>query len=212
MKRFFGFLCIVLCLIGFCSCAKQSEQEAQIPATLEESVPNAYVGDIVIDDKQDMSSALEISIREKTFYVNSHKFSFDEFKNTQKVHTNLGDDVLSVYVREGVFEKCTVSSDMGALVRTYDSKGRCIQVLKTTRDNYGNITSSATYGEDGALQSFYTASYEAQECRITQRRDFNGSYDLLRVTEYFYSKNGKLLKEAVYGADLKLIEVKEANN
>ena len=211
MKKIIAILLIALSLLSLCACGgNQQEPTEVIEKSLEGTLTKAYVGDIKIADKEDLSgTTMEIHIKEKTFYVNGIKFSFSEFEKYEKLSKNVEGGVLSVYVKDGQFQKCTVSADSGNELRTYDPDGNCIAFLKQTRDEYGNITSSAEYDEKGNIVSFYTADYEKEACRITEKREYDSTYTVQQITRYYYDNSGKLTKEAVYGSDLKLVELKQ---
>lgn len=211
MKKILAIICIILTLLSLCACGgKKQEQAEVIEQSLEGTVKKAYVGETKIADKDDVDSTMEIHIKERTFYVNGIKFSFSDFEKHEKLSQNYEDGVLSVYVKDGQFQKCTVSADGGKQLRTYNADGKCIGLEKQTRDEYGNITSFAKYDEKGDIVSFYVADYEKEACRITEKKEYDSTYTLAQLTRYYYDDSGKLTKEAVYGPDLKLIEVKDA--
>ena len=202
MKRIMSILIVAAIALSFAACGKKQETAK---AELKD-IPKAYVGDV--DVEQTIKTGdLEIIIKEATFYVNDIMFTFKEFEKTQKLSTQMGESMLDVYVKGGKLQKCVVFSEDNTVETTYNIKGKSAAVKKCVYDEYGNKVYEAFYNGDGKLQSFYTATYE--KVTLKEKREYNRAMDLTAVTEYEYDKDGKLLREIVYGADLKLKEVKE---
>ncbi len=204
MKKIIAVLLIVLSACTLASCVKK--QEATVQKELKEDIPNAYVGDVDVEQSIKVAD-LEIIIKEKTFYINGIVFTFKEFENTEKLSTQMGEDMLDVYVKGGKLQKCVVYSGDNTMVKTYNIDGKTTSVTKCKLDEYGNKAYEAFYGSDGKLQKFYTAEYEKE--KITSKYEYNAGMDLTAVIRYEYDAKGKLLRTITYGPDLKLQEVKE---
>ncbi len=204
MKRIIAVLLIIISVFTLASCAKKSGDE--VKPELNEDIPNAYVGDVDVEQSIKVAD-LEIIIKEKTFYVNDIVFTFKEFENTEKLSTQMGEDMLDVYVKAGKLQKCVVYSGDNTMVTTYNIDGKSASVSKCRLDEYGNKVYEAFYDGDGKLQSFYTAEYD--KAKITSKNEYNAGMDLTAVIRYEYDAKGKLLRTVTYGPDLKLKEVKE---
>lgn len=204
MKRIIAVLLIIISVFTLASCAKKSGDE--VKPELNEDIPNAYVGDVDVEQSIKVAD-LEIIIKEKTFYINDIVFTFKEFENTEKLSTQMGEDMLDVYVKAGKLQKCVVYSGDNTMVTTYNIDGKSASVSKCRLDEYGNKVYEAFYDGDGKLQSFYTAEYD--KAKITSKNEYNAGMDLTAVIRYEYDAKGKLLRTVTYGPDLKLKEVKE---
>ena len=204
MKRIIAVLLIIISVFTLASCAKKSGDE--VKPELNEDSPNAYVGDVDVEQSIKVAD-LEIIIKEKTFYVNDIVFTFKEFENTEKLSTQMGEDMLDVYVKAGKLQKCVVYSGDNTMVTTYNIDGKSASVSKCRLDEYGNKVYEAFYDGGGKLQSFYTAEYD--KAKITSKNEYNAGMDLTAVIRYEYDAKGKLLRTVTYGPDLKLKEVKE---
>ncbi len=204
MKRIIAVLLIIISVFTLASCAKKSGDE--VKPELNEDIPNAYVGDVDVEQSIKVAD-LEIIIKEKTFYVNDIVFTFKEFENTEKLSTQMGEDMLDVYVKAGKLQKCVVYSGDNTMVTTYNIDGKSASVSKCRLDEYGNKVYEAFYDGGGKLQSFYTAEYD--KTTITSKNEYNARMDLTAVIRYEYDAKGKLLRTVTYGPDLKLKEVKE---
>lgn len=204
MKRIIAVLLIIISVFTLASCAKKSGDE--VKPELNEDIPNAYVGDVDVEQSIKVAD-LEIIIKEKTFYINDIVFTFKEFENTEKLSTQMGEDMLDVYVKAGKLQKCVVYSGDNTMVTTYNIDGKSASVSKCRLDEYGNKVYEAFYDGDGKLQSFYTAEYD--KTTITSKNEYNAGMDLTAVIRYEYDAKGKLLRTVTYGPDLKLKEVKE---
>ena len=204
MKRIIAVLLIIISVFTLASCAKKSGDE--VKPELNEDIPNAYVGDVNVEQSIKVAD-LEIIIKEKTFYVNDIVFTFKEFENTEKLSTQMGEDMLDVYVKAGKLQKCVVYSGDNTMVTTYNIDGKSASVSKCRLDEYGNKVYEAFYDGGGKLQSFYTAEYD--KTTITSKNEYNARMDLTAVIRYEYDAKGKLLRTVTYGPDLKLKEVKE---
>lgn len=204
MKRIIAVLLIIISVFTLASCAKKSGDE--VKPELNEDIPNAYVGDVNVEQSIKVAD-LEIIIKEKTFYVNDIAFTFKEFENTEKLSTQMGEDMLDVYVKAGKLQKCVVYSGDNTMVTTYNIDGKSASVSKCRLDEYGNKVYEAFYDGGGKLQSFYTAEYD--KTTITSKNEYNARMDLTAVIRYEYDAKGKLLRTVTYGPDLKLKEVKE---
>lgn len=204
MKRIIAVLLIIISVFTLASCAKKSGDE--VKPELNEDIPNAYVGDVDVEQSIKVAD-LEIIIKEKTFYVNDIVFTFKEFENTEKLSTQMGEDMLDVYVKAGKLQKCVVYSGDNTMVTTYNIDGKSASVSKCRLDEYGNKVYEAFYDGGGKLQSFYTAEYD--KATITSKNEYNAGMDLTAVIRYEYDAKGKLLRTVTYGPDLKLKEVKE---
>lgn len=204
MKRIIAVLLIIISVFTLASCTKKSGDE--VKPELNEDIPNAYVGDVDVEQSIKVAD-LEIIIKEKTFYVNDIVFTFKEFENTEKLSTQMGEDMLDVYVKAGKLQKCVVYSGDNTMVTTYNIDGKSASVSKCRLDEYGNKVYEAFYDGDGKLQSFYTAEYD--KAKITSKNEYNAGMDLTAVIRYEYDAKGKLLRTVTYGPDLKLKEVKE---
>ena len=204
MKRIIVVLLVALSVFSLASCSKK--QEAMVQKELKEDIPNAYVGDVEVEQSIKVAD-LEIIIKEKTFYINGIVFTFKEFEKNEKLSIQMGEDMLDVYVKGGKLQKCVVYSDDNTMVSTYNIEGKTTSVTKCKLDEYGNKAYEAFYGSDGKLQNFYTAEYEKE--KITSKYEYNAGMDLTAVIRYEYDAKGKLLRTITYGPDLKLQEVKE---
>ncbi|MBQ6380160.1 MAG: hypothetical protein IJJ41_00975 [Clostridia bacterium] len=205
MKKTVCLLCILLTVLSLAACAKQ--KESAVPEKLKEEIPNAYVGDV--DVQQTVKTKdLEIIRKDSIFYVNDIEFTFREFEDTEKLSTNMGEDMLDVYVKDGELQKYVVTAIDGTAVTTYHADGTTASVLKAEVDEYGNQTYVAHYDGAGKLKDFYTAAFE--KMNLTEKREYNAAMDLVSVTKYEYDKkSGKLIKEITYDAALELKDVKE---
>ena len=204
MKKIIAVLLIVLSACTLASCVKK--QEATVPKELKEDIPNAYVGDVDVEQTIQLAD-LEIIIKKETFYVNGIMFAFKNFEKNEKLSTQMGEDMLDVYVKGGKLQKCVVYSGDNTMVSTYNIEGKTTSVTKCKLDEYGNKAYEAFYGSDGKLQKFYTAEYD--KVNITSKYEYNAGMDLMAVIRYEYDAKGKLLRTITYGPDLKLQEVKE---
>lgn len=204
MKKIIAVLLIVLSACTLASCVKK--QEATVPKELKEDIPNAYVGDVDVEQTIQLAD-LEIIIKKETFYVNGIMFTFKNFEKNEKLSTQMGEDMLDVYVKGGKLQKCVVYSGDNTMVSTYNIEGKTTSVTKCKLDEYGNKAYEAFYGSDGKLQKFYTAEYD--KVNITSKYEYNAGMDLMAVIRYEYDAKGKLLRTITYGPDLKLQEVKE---
>ena len=202
MKKIIAVLLMCATLLSLFACAKKKDDTT--PKQLED-IPNAYVGDTVIADTVKLGN-LEIIIKEQTFYIDGIKFAFSDFKDTDKLSMNFGDDMLDVYVSEGKLQKCVVTSGDNTVCTEYNIQGNGVKQTKSVLDDYGNAVLVCLYDESGKLQSFYEASFD-ERCNMIQKREYNASYDLIGVTVYEYDENDKPVRELQYGADLKLKEV-----
>ena len=204
MKKIIAVLLIVLSACTLASCGKK--QEATVQKELKEDIPNAYVGDVDVEQTIQLAD-LEIIIKKETFYVNGIMFAFKNFEKNEKLSTQMGEDMLDVYVKGGKLQKCVVYSGDNTMVSTYNIEGKTTSVTKCKLDEYGNKAYEAFYGSDGKLQKFYTAEYD--KVKITSKYEYNAGMDLTAVIRYEYDAKGKLLRTITYGPDLKLQEVKE---
>ena len=197
MKRTVAFVLIVLSLLTLCACAgKQDKNDIK---TQLKDIPNAYTETDVLD-KVDIGT-IKIEQKEKTFTVQDEVFKFSSFKNSDKITVNYGKALMDIYAKDGKVQKCVVISEDRTIWNEYDADGNALACTVYTYDEYGNITKECRYGADGALTDFYEATYH--DMLIREKREYSGSYDLLKVTKYYYE--GTALKtEAVYGPDLKL--------
>ena len=203
MKKIICFALALLCAISFSACAKKNEDDKQ---ELREDIPKAYVGDIDVEQNIKIAD-LNIVIKDSIFYVNDILFKFSEFEKTNKLSTQLGDGMLDVYVEDNTLQKCVVYAGDNTSVTTYNIDGKSSSCQKCLFDEYGNKVYEAEYDGEGALQSFYTATYE--NMKISEKREYNPKMELTAVVKYEYDGDGNLLKEIVYDAELQLKEVKE---
>ena len=204
MKRIISILAVCLCLLSLGACAKQQKDA---PQQLKEKIPNAYVGDVDVQQTIQIAD-LKIVIKKTVFYINDIEFSFRDFEQTEKISTNMGKDMLDVYVKDGALQKCVVTSADNTTVTQYNVEGKGSSVEKVNFDEYGNKTYVAYYDGAGKLQNFYTATYD-KDLKITEKREYNATLDLTAVIEYEYDNSGKPTRELVYDASLQLKEVKD---
>ena len=204
MKKIIALIVCVLCLSTLFAC--KGEDNSEIKKTLDKTVPNAYVGDVDIEQKITPGS-LDIEIKEKTFYINGIVFYFREFEKAEKVSMNYEGGMINVYVRDGVFKKCEIVTEDSTRKTVYDINGKAISATEYVYDELGNAVLVTDYDGEGKLTGFYEALYK--ELQMREKREYNGSYDLIRLTRYYYSDKGSLKKEAVYNSELKLEKIIE---
>lgn len=203
MKKIIAVLLALACAFAFCACAKKDEG---IKKELTEDIPKAYVGDVDVQQHIQVAD-LEIIIKDTIFYVNDIMFRFAAFEKTEKLSTQFGDGMLDVYVKDGKLQKCVVYSGDNTSIVTYNIDGKSSEAIKKEIDAYGNTVYEARYDSAGALQGFYTASYD--KITLLEKRTYSAEMDLTSVIKYEYDKKGNLLREITYDADLTLKDVKE---
>ncbi|MBR0413493.1 MAG: hypothetical protein IJI67_00295 [Clostridia bacterium] len=204
MKKVISIIAVLACIFSLGACAKKQEN---VPQELKD-IPNAYVGDVDVQKKIKIGD-LNIVIKNKLFYVNDIEFSFKDFENTEKLSTNMGKEMLDVYVKGGTLQKCVVTSADNTTVTEYNIEGKSTSMTVVTYDEYGNQNYVAYYDGEGNLKNFYTATFEGTT--MTEKREYSADLDLVAVIQYEYDKNGKLAKEIIYDSKLQLKEVKDVS-
>ena len=203
MKRIIALFLVSISLLGFCACANKN---AQVEKELSEKIPNAYTGESEVSDTVKIDS-LEVEVYNKIFVVDGKSLSFSDFEGKEGLSYQVDGGWMEVYVTDGVIQRFVFLSDDSTEKIEYDANGDLNTCTLCEFDHYSNTVLECTYDAQGVLQGFYTAVYNKLD--ISEKSEYNGSYDLLRYTQYYYDNAGELDKEAVYGPDSKLIKIIE---